>query len=167
MSFLFEDVLCCNSCHGYLYMMIVHRRYGEVFMQVFHSKIDWWVWGFVIAMTGLLAQLLLNMLAKGNLAQNWLFALVYALTILVLWWPLWSTRYQIKAEQLLVKCMFLKWSIPLSAIQSIKDTDFSVAAPALSFKRVRIDYMQGAQAKFILVSPRKAEAFKASLLAVK
>ncbi|RKG29473.1 PH domain-containing protein [Acinetobacter tianfuensis] len=136
-------------------------------MQVFHSKIDWWVWGFVISMTGLLAQLLLNMLAKGSLVQNWLFAAVYALTIVVLWWPLWSTRYQLQAKQLVVKCMFLKWRIPLADIQNVKDTDFSSAAPALSFKRIRIDYWQNGKHKFILVSPRKAEIFKASLSAAR
>lgn len=131
--------------------------------QTFHSKVDWWVWGFVTAMSGLLLQLLLNMLAKGSLQQNWLFATVYALTIVVLWWPLWSTRYQLQAKELVVKCMFLTWHIPLESIQHVKDTDFSTVAPALSFQRLRIDYAQEGKQKFILISPRKIALFKASL----
>ncbi len=133
--------------------------------QIFHSKIDWWVWGFVISMTGLLLQLLLNMLAKGSLQQNWLFAAVYALTIVALWWPLWSTRYQLQAQALVIKSMFLTWHIPFASIQSIKDTDFSTVAPALSFQRVRIDYVQDGEPKFILISPRQLAAFKARLSA--
>jgi hypothetical protein len=135
--------------------------------QIFHSKIDWWVWGFVISMTGLLLQLLLNMLAKGSLLHNWPFATVYALTIVALWWPLWSTRYQLQAKALVVQSMFLTWHIPLASIQSVRDTDFSTVAPALSFQRVRIDYVQDGKPKFILISPRKLATFKASLSATK
>ena len=132
-------------------------------MQTFRSKIDWWVWGFVIAMTGLLGQLLLNMLAKGTLLHYLLFAAVYGVTILLLWWPLLNTRYSIEAGQLTVKCMFLTWRIACSDIVSIQATEQSDAAPALSWQRLRIDYMKNGKPAFILLSPRNAEAFQAAL----
>ena len=135
---------------------------GEV-MQNFRSKIDWWVWGFVISMTGLLAQLLVNMYAKGTLQQNLVFVTVYVLAIALLWWPLLSTRYQIQDQRLWVKSMFLKWEIPLDAITGIKATDHSMLAPALSFKRVRVDYVQAGQEKFILLSPHNMQAFQMAL----
>lgn len=133
--------------------------------QTFRSKVDWWVWGFIISMSGLLLQLLLNMLAKGSLLQNGVFATVYALAMVLLWWPIWSTRYQLSEGELQVKCMFLTWRIPLAQIQSVQETDFSAVAPALSFQRLRVNYVQSEQTKFILLSPRNIEAFQASVQA--
>ncbi|MFV5502021.1 hypothetical protein VXP95_04225, partial [Acinetobacter sp. 226] len=62
-------------------------------MHVFRSKKDWWLLAFVICMSGLLLQLLLTMQAKGTMQQYPLHTAVYILTIIILWWPLWSTRY--------------------------------------------------------------------------
>ena len=128
-------------------------------MQKFHSKIDWWILAFFIAMSGLLLQLVLTMYAKGTLSQNLLFAVVYALTIVLIWWPVLNTRYVIDKDTLLITCLFLKWRIPLSSIQKVTKTDFSIASPALSLDRLRIDYLKDGQAKFILLSPRNKEAF--------
>ena len=128
-------------------------------MQKFRSKIDWWILAFFIAMSGLLLQLLLTMYAKGTLSQNLLFAVVYALTIVLIWWPVLNTRYVIDQDTLLITCLFLKWRIPLSSIQKVTQTDFSIASPALSLDRLRIDYLKDGQAKFILLSPRNKEAF--------
>ena len=91
-------------------------------MQKFHSKIDWWILAFFIAMSGLLLQLLLTMYAKGTLRQNLLFAVVYALTIVLIWWPVLNTRYVIDKDTLLITCLFLKWRIPLSSIQKVTKT---------------------------------------------
>ena len=128
-------------------------------MQKFRSKIDWWILAFFIAMSGLLLQLLLTMYAKGTLSQNLLFAVVYALTIVLIWWPVLNTRYVIDKDTLLITCLFLKWLIPLSSIQKVTKTDFSISSPALSLDRLRIDYLKDGQAKFILLSPRNKEAF--------
>lgn len=128
-------------------------------MQKFYSKIDWWILAFFIAMSGLLLQLLLTMYAKGTLSQNLLFAVVYALTIVLIWWPVLNTRYVIDQDTLLITCLFLKWRIPLSSIQKVTKTDFSIASPALSLDRLRIDYLKDGQAKFILLSPRNKETF--------
>ena len=53
-------------------------------VQKFRSKMDWWFLGFIIAMSGLLAQLILTTYGKGILMQNLLFVVVYALTIVLL-----------------------------------------------------------------------------------
>ena len=60
-------------------------------MQKFRSKIEWWILAFFIAMSGLLLQLLLTMYAKGKLSQHLLFAVVYALTIVLIWWQVLNT----------------------------------------------------------------------------
>ena len=53
-------------------------------MQKFHTKIDWWVLGFLIAMTGLLVQLLFTMYAKGTMVEYPEHTIVYILTIAVI-----------------------------------------------------------------------------------
>ena len=128
-------------------------------MHVFRSKKDWWLLAFVICMSGLLLQLLLTMQAKGTMQQYPLHTAVYILTILILWWPLWSTRYVVDNGILTIKSLWLSWKIPLSEIQSIQPTDHSIIAPALSLKRLRIDYTEGGVQKFILVSPKDQTAF--------
>ena len=128
-------------------------------MHVFRSKKDWWLLAFVICMSGLLLQLLLTMQAKGTMPQYPLHTTVYVLTILILWWPLWSTRYVVDNGVLTIKSLWLSWQIPSSAIRSIQPTDHSIIAPALSLKRLRIDYTDAGVQKFILVSPKDQTAF--------
>ena len=128
-------------------------------MQKFRSKKDWWILGFIIAMTGLLIQLLLTMYAKGTMAQYPVHTLTYVLTIAVLWWPVWNTQYRVEADQLVITCMFLTWKIPLSSIQQVSPSTNSVSSPALSLDRLRIDYLKEGKAKFVLVSPKDKTAF--------
>ena len=128
-------------------------------MQVFYSKKDWWVFAFLICMTGLLLQLLITMFTKGTAYQYPLHTAVYVITILVLWWPVFNTKYTVKAGQLTIRCLFLRWSIPLSEIQKVSVTNNSVASPALSLDRLKIDYLKDGKAKFILVAPRNKAKF--------
>lgn len=132
-------------------------------MQTFRSKKDWWVLAFVICMSGLLMQLLLTMYAKGTMPAFPVHTGVYFITIFVLWWPVFNTRYQVDAERLQIRCMFLKWDIPRDSIQKISKTNNSVASPALSLKRLKIDYLQAGQPKFVLVSPKDQTKFSQAL----
>ena len=128
-------------------------------MQIFRSKIDWWVLGFLICLTGLLLQLLLTMQAKGTLLQFPVHAAVYVMTMAFVWWPAWNTKYTVDEEYLSIRCLFLTWKIKRSEIQSISKTNNSVASPALSLKRVKVDYLKEGESKFVLVSPRNQQAF--------
>ena len=128
-------------------------------MQIFRSKIDWWVLGFLICLTGLLLQLLLTMQAKGTLLQFPVHAAVYVMTIAFIWWPAWNTKYTVDEEYLSIRCLFLTWKIKRSEIQSISKTNNSVSSPALSLKRLKVDYLKEGEPKFVLVSPRNQQAF--------
>ena len=128
-------------------------------MQIFRSKIDWWVLGFLICLTGLLLQLLLTMQAKGTLLQFPVHAAVYVMTIAFVWWPAWNTKYTVDEEYLSIRCLFLTWKIKRSEIQSISKTNNSVSSPALSLKRLKVDYLKEGESKFVLVSPRNQQAF--------
>ena len=114
-------------------------------------------------MTGLLLQLLITMFTKGTAYQFPVHTAVYVITILVLWWPVFNTRYQVDADRLQIRCMFLKWDIPRDSIQKISKTNNSVASPALSLKRLKIDYLQAGQPKFVLVSPKDQAKFSQAL----
>ena len=128
-------------------------------MQIFHSKKDWWVVAFVICMSGLLLQLLLTMYAKGTFVQYPLHSAVYMLAIAVLWWPILNTKYVIRAEHLHIQILFFKWKIPLHQITRVSPTNNSIASPALSLQRLKVEYQQAGKSKFILVSPRQQQAF--------
>ena len=106
-------------------------------MQKFHSKIDWWILGFVIAMTGLLVQLLFTMYAKGTMVEYPEHTMVYIFTIAVLWWPVFSTTYAIGNNTLTIRSMFLKWVIPLENIKTVSKTNNSISSPALSLDRLK------------------------------
>ena len=110
-------------------------------------------------MTGLLLQLLITMFTKGTAYQFPVHTAVYVITILMLWWPMFNTKYTVKAGQLQIRCLFLTWRIPLSDIQRVSLTNNSVASPALSLDRIKIDYVKDGQSKFILVAPRNKAKF--------
>ena len=129
-------------------------------MQKFHSKIDWWILGFVIAMTGLLVQLLFTMYAKGTMVEYPEHTMVYIFTIAVLWWPVFSTTYAIGNNTLTIRSMFLKWAIPLENIKTVSKTNNSISSPALSLDRLKIEYLKDGKMKQILVSPRDQQAFR-------
>ena len=128
-------------------------------MQKFHSKIDWWILGFVIAMTGLLVQLLFTMYAKGTMVEYPEHTMVYIFTIAVLWWPVFSTTYAIGNNTLTIRSMFLKWVIPLENIKTVSKTNNSISSPALSLDRLKIEYMKDGKIKQVLVSPRDQKGF--------
>ena len=126
-------------------------------MHVFRSKKDWWLLAFLICMSGLLLQLLLTMQAKGTMVQYPVHTAVYILTIILIWWPVWSTRYIVQDGQLTIKSLWLSWQIPLHTIQQIQPTDHSEIAPALSLKRLKVSYTLAATEKYVLISPKDPE----------
>lgn len=128
-------------------------------MQTFRSKIDWWVLGFIIAMTGLLLQLLVTMYAKGTMQEYTEHTAVYILTIAVLWWPILNTRYVVREDTLTVHCLLFKWMIPIANIEKITKTNHSISSPALSLNRLKIEYLKEGKSKYILVSPRNQQGF--------
>lgn len=131
-------------------------------MYTFSSKKDWWVVAFIVCMSGLLIQLLLTMQAKGTMQQYPVHTAVYVLTVLVLWWP-FNTRYQITETHLNIRSMFVRWHIPLAEIQHVNPSQDLSAAPALSIKRLKIEYVQEGKAKFVMVSPKDQQVFLKAL----
>ena len=71
-------------------------------------------------------------------------------------WLLVTTYYRVEAGTLSVKSGPMRWVIPLEDIQSVKPTSSLLSSPALSMKRLQINYGQG---KAIMVSPRDMDGF--------
>lgn len=133
-------------------------------MQRFRSKIDWWVMGFVICLTGMLIQLLLTMYAKGTMVEYPEHTAVYVLTIAMIWWPVWTTRYTVANGQLNIRCMWLNRNIPMADIQGVSPTSNSVSSPALSLDRLKVDYLKDGKIKSVLVSPKDKQGFTSLLM---
>lgn len=138
---------------------IIENEHGWVIMQTFRSKIDWWVLGFIVAMSGLLIQLLLTMYVKGTMQEYPEHTVVYMLTVILLWMPVMTTRYVLTEHELIIHSMLFKWNIPFSDIQKISQTDHLDVSPALSLDRVKIEYIKDGKLKQMLISPKKSQGF--------
>jgi hypothetical protein len=71
-------------------------------------------------------------------------------------WILVSTAYVVESGALHIRSGRFSWRIPVSAITSIKPTRSPISSPALSLKRLCVEYGTG---KSILISPADQEAF--------
>lgn len=70
-------------------------------------------------------------------------------------------EYLLETDHLLIRAGFARWRIPYARISAIAPSRSLWAGPALSLRRVKIDYGR----RFVLVSPRDREGFMAALRA--
>jgi len=122
---------------------------------MFNTKIDAWILALLlIAVT----------LCLGGIVQNWesisgaywWVGALLGMAILILLWPLVTTRYYLSDTKLLVRCGPLSWEIDIGDIQAVEPAQSSSASPALSTDRLRIDYGGGRR---IEISPVPRQAF--------
>lgn len=128
-------------------------------MQTFRSKKDWWILGFIIAATGILLQMLWSMQLRGTLEEYPEHGIVYALVIVMMWWPVVNTRYVVTQDYLIIHSMFLKWTILRNQIQNITPSNNPLSSPALSLDRLKIDYQKDGKNKSVLISPKDKQKF--------
>ncbi|MPW45661.1 PH domain-containing protein [Acinetobacter guerrae] len=128
-------------------------------MQTFRSKKDWWILGFIIAATGILLQMLWSMQLRGTLEEYPEHGIVYALVIVMMWWPVVNTRYVVTQDYLIIHSMFLKWKILRNQIQNITPSNNPLSSPALSLDRLKIDYQKDGKNKSVLISPKDKQKF--------
>ena len=120
----------------------------------YYTRVGWWYW--------LLCFLTLGFCAKGSWPWEASF-LQWVLTI-YLFSLTRLTRYVVEGVNLTVFYgFFLKKTIPVSSITSIRPTHNVLSSPALSLRRLSIRYNKYDE---ILVSPEEPEAFVAALKAV-
>lgn len=129
---------------------------------VFRSKVDAWL---VVALLGIpclaLVAIGLNLrrlpaAPLALLAPCAIAGLVVALGL----WLMASTRYEVGADILTVRCGPFAWRVPLAEIHRVVATRDPASGPALSLDRLRIEYGAG---QVLLVSPDDRTAFLAAI----
>ena len=88
-------------------------------------------------------------------------AAVFTLPFALVAWILLTTKYQITADHLVIRCAFLTSRVPLRSIVHVRPTRTILSAPALSLDRLEITYDGG----IAVISPAKREEFLAEIRA--
>ncbi|MFA1822518.1 PH domain-containing protein [Virgibacillus oceani] len=98
-----------------------------------------------------------NALNENITVINVFFTLLFAiiLPIFVLWMWL-TTFYVIEANNLVIKCGPYKKKVSFDSIKSVKKTTSSLSSPALSLKRLEIEY---GVYDSVLISPYDRDEF--------
>lgn len=123
---------------------------------VFRSKIDTWL----ILVLVLSAAVALSA-AGGTLRQTYGMALLVPISIVAIgavlpMWILADTKYSILGGTLHIRSGPFSWKIPIASITSITPSSSLISSPALSLKRLRVEYGAG---KSVLVSPIDPQGF--------
>jgi len=122
----------------------------------FPSKIDGWLLVLLVG-SSLACLLAAGVLVVSATPFEWFIAGVLtnfgcALPI----WLLTSTDYTLTTDTLDIRSGPFRWRVPLADIGQITPTRNSLSSPALSLRRLRIDY--GTQ-RCIMISPLEEERF--------
>ncbi len=149
--------ICANLCTPWLQEKRILSWLSDVNTQrkVYKSKIDAWL---AAALAGGVAVLfyIAGMTLMSGGPMVWLQGLIVAAALVLTLWVVFGTRYIVENDRLLIRSGPFKWTIALADIRAIKSTNNPVASPALSLKRLRIDYGKG---QVVLISPRNRDAF--------
>lgn len=91
-------------------------------------------------------------------------AVVLLFSAALIAWCLVSTSYRVQNADLAIRCGPFRWRIPISAIRRVVARRGAIAAPALSWDRLALEY--ATPPRVCEVSPDRPEAFVAALVAV-
>ncbi len=129
------------------------------------SRVDAWLLLVSLpALYFLLVHPLRGFLAGDPQSPGWLVAALWTVTALLLAvsWPL---RYVIDDGALHIRMGLVRWRIPLAQIDAAAPSRALWRGPALSLRRLRIDYRTAAGAARVFISPRDRQAFLDDLVA--
>ena len=122
---------------------------------VFRSKIDLWL--LIVLVTTAVIPITQAMTALQN-GVNWIpQALISGLLGVSFLWLLFSTKYTINQDTLIIQSGPFRWRIPKIEITQVTPSKSLISSPALSLDRLRVEYAGGR--KFILVSPKYKNGF--------
>jgi hypothetical protein len=117
----------------------------------YRSRIDPWLLAVIGVPALALPVLAVMSAADGSWARTVFFAVVASL----LAWILAGTSYEVTDDALVVRSAFLRWTVPLASVRSLRATHNPLSAPALSLDRIEVRHDRG----YLLVSPREKSAF--------
>ena len=123
---------------------------------VYKSKIDIWL-ALILALVVVVSLVsALQALSAYSPDAKWNALIIAVAGMGIPLWLLFTTRYIITDNQLIVRSGPFRWRIPVSEISGMTPTYNPLASPALSIRRLRIDYGQN---KSVLISPRDRDGF--------
>lgn len=127
----------------------------------FESKRDTWLVALIVASMVVMAVAIIALrTAPMDPLVRWGVIAALLATIALTGWLLASTYYLAYDDRLVIRSGPFRWRIALATIVSVTPTRAVWSSPALSLDRLRIDYGSG---RWVLVSPRRREAFLAAL----
>ena len=122
---------------------------------VFRSKIDLWL--LIVFITSAVIPITQAIAALQN-GANWMpHVLISGMLVLSFLWLLFSTKYTINQDTLIIQSGPFRWRIPKKEITQVTPSKSVISSPALSLDRLRVEYAGGR--KFILVSPKDKNGF--------
>lgn len=125
---------------------------------VFKSRIDTWL--LVVLLSAVAVVVLgIDALAGSGAVWRWPLIVVLAAVALLPIWILLQTRYLLYDSELRIACGPFRWSVPIDEISNVVETQSRAASPALSLRRLRIEY--GGRA--IMIAPSSQDLFLRSL----
>ena len=131
----------------------------------YRSKKDWWlvglVWGAVLAP---LIFGLFNVLAPfGNPELGWALVRAGVIALAAVLLTTYPLNYEITETELVARCGFMRWRVPLASIEEVRPTRNPASAPTWSLDRLRVEYVKGGVTRALLVSPKDKAAFMRDL----
>lgn len=129
----------------------------------FRSKVDRWLLVVMVGTSALSILVVVLALAIGILESGPaalffipLFIPIVAVTVGLPLWLLRSTRYTLTPTELRIVSGPFHWTVLLKDIERVSRTSNPLSSPALSLKRLRIEY--GGR-RFVIISPDDEETF--------
>ena len=125
----------------------------------YRSKIDLWlvvvIAGSVLLPLLFLVNSIMTTPAAESAAGLFVGLIILAITYVGMYFSMWPCEYTLKEHGLHIRCGLIRKDIPYRDIKSAVKSGNLLSAPALSLKRIRIDYNNG----YALISPKNREEF--------
>lgn len=136
---------------------MTHRQsVAESEIEWFPSEVDWWLRVILVAMPIVaLATLVVGLIdGEGMVAAVLACAFIAGLYVAVVY----PVRYGFDQEHLIVRFGVFRRRVPYARIRSVRPTWNPLSSPALSLRRLRVDYGEGLWSA-ALISPKHRDAF--------
>jgi hypothetical protein len=116
-----------------------------------------------------------NLILIGSLAvllvERSLMSIIVSVFVIVILagvvWMQFATYYRVGDDMLFVRCGPFHWTIPIATIEAVTPTDDPTSGPALSLRRLRLEFRKGDARDEIFISPEDREGFIEALRARK
>lgn len=130
--------------------------------RTFRSRIDWWLAAIVFGLLGVAAWRIGGELLGDPTLEHWVAAGVVYGIFAATFWVFASTGYDVGPTDLIVRSGPIRAHVPIASIRRISSSRTILAGPALSLRRLEVEY---GKYDVAIVSPKDQAGFIAALTA--